>query len=276
MARHQRRFTEKVLKRRLKQGRGQGVLKDYLPWLTIRDVKSRGLRTRILGVTVPRIHHLMSKIELRLFQHMEFCKDVLDLREQFPLFPHDETLAIARELNVVHPRDPISKFPIVMTTDLLVTVLRGDTIAYEAWCVKPAEQLQDARVLEKLEIERQYWARRRVSWFVFTDQEFSRGYRENLLVFHPYLRPDALHPLDPAVIHRIFKFLIPHVYPGAILAHITTKIDDELALPPGTALHVARFFFAHRAWPLDWSVPFHPRRPLIFQLSQDTTYAPAR
>ena len=107
MARHQRRFTAKVIRRWIKQGRGKGIYIDYLPWLTIRDVKSRGLRTRILGVTVPRIHHLMSKIELRLFQHMEFRKDVLDIREQFPLFPHDETLAIARELNVVHPIAPI-------------------------------------------------------------------------------------------------------------------------------------------------------------------------
>jgi len=273
MARQQRKFTAKVLRRWQKQGRGQGILEDYLPWLTIRDVKSHGLRTRIFGVTVPRIHHLMSKNELRLFLHLEFRKDILDIREQFPLFPHEETLAIARELKVVHPRDPISKFPIVMTTDLLVTVLRGDTVAYEAWCVKPVEHLKDERVLEKLEIERQYWMRRDVPWFLFTDQEFSRGYRSNLQVFHPYLRPDALHPLQPTVIHRICMLLMPHVHPGAIIAHTTTRIDQELCLPPGTALHVARFFMARRAWPLDWSVPFHPRRPLEFMSTQEPTYA---
>ena len=276
MSRHQRIFTETVLKRWLKQGRGTGSFAHYLPWLTIRDVKSRGLRTRIFGVTVPRIHHLMSKIELRLFQHMEFRKDVVDIQEQFPLFPHEETLAIAAALNIVHPQDPISKFPIVMTTDLLVTVVRRDAVAYEAWCVKPAQQLQDTRVLEKLELERQYWLRRGVSWFIFTDEEFSQGYRTNLQIFHPYLRPDALHPLTPVDIAQIFQLLIPRVHPRAILAHITTRIDDELALSPGTALHIARCFFAHRAWPLDWSVPFHPRRPLVFHSSQDTTYAPAR
>lgn len=274
MARHQRRFTEKVLRGWIKQGRGQGIYVNYLPWLTIRDVKSHGLRTRILGVTVPRIHHLMSKIELSLFYHTEFRKDVLDIREQFPLFPQHETLALADALKIAHPRDPISKFPIVMTTDFLVTVRRGDAVVYEAWCVKPAEQLQDARVLEKIEIERQYWLRRGVSWFLFTDQDFSRAYRANLEVFHPYLRPDALHPLKPVVIDRICQLLIPHVHPGAILAHTTTRIDDELALPPGTALHVARFFFARRAWPLDWEMPFHPRRPLVFRPSQGRTCAP--
>lgn len=273
MARYLRRFTEKVMRRWIKAGRGQGILADYLPWLTVRDVPSRGRRTRILGVTVPRNYHLMSDIELRLFMHMEFRKDVIDIRDQFPLFPQSETLAIARELNIIHPRDPISKFPLVMTTDLLVTVVRGDAVAYEAWCVKTAEDLQDARVLEKLEIERQYWLRRDVAWFLFTDQEFSRGYRSNLQVFHPSLRPDALHPLESAVIHRICTLLLPNVQPGSIVAHTTTRIDDELHLPPGTALRVARFLLARHAWPLDWSVPFHPRRPLVFMPTQEPTYA---
>ncbi len=265
MARHQRRFTEKVMRRWIKQGRGQDIYVNYLPWLTIRDVKSCGLRTRILGVTVPRIHHLMSKIELSLFYHLEFRHDVLDIREQFPLFPQYETLALADSLKIAHPRDPISKFPIVMTTDFLVTVLRNNALAYEAWCVKPVSQLQDERVLEKLEIEREYWLRRGVPWFVFTDHNFSDAYCANLEVFHPYLRPDALHPLQPVIIDRVCDLLITHVYRGTILSHATTRIDDDLDLSPGTALKVARFFFARGAWPLDWSVPFHPRRPLVFK-----------
>lgn len=264
MARHQRRFTEKVLRRWIKQGRGQGIYVNYLPWLTIRDVKSHGLRTRIYGVTVPRIHHLMSKIELSLFYHMEFRNDVLDIREQFPLFPQEETFALADALGVAHPRDPISKFPIVMTTDLLVTVMRGDALLDEAWCVKPAAALKDARVIEKLEIERQYWLRRGVSWFVFTEQDFSPAYRTNLEVFHPSLRADALQPLEPVVINRVCQLLIAAVHPKAILAHITTRIDDDLDLSPGTALKIARFLFAHGAWPIDWTAPFHPRRPLVF------------
>lgn len=41
MSRTPRFFTQEQISKRIKDGRGQGMGKDYLPWLTIQDVPSR-------------------------------------------------------------------------------------------------------------------------------------------------------------------------------------------------------------------------------------------
>lgn len=41
MSRAPRFFTQEQISKRIKSGRGQGMGKDYQPWLTIQDVPSR-------------------------------------------------------------------------------------------------------------------------------------------------------------------------------------------------------------------------------------------
>src|SRR6266849_4151842 len=67
MAKRKRKLDETVIDRRIKEGRGQGRGKDYKPWLTVQDVPSIGLATRILGWTTGRVHHLFSLLELKDF-----------------------------------------------------------------------------------------------------------------------------------------------------------------------------------------------------------------
>mgnify|MGYP002623673099 FL=1 len=74
----------------------------------------------------------------------------LDIREQFPLLSVQETLRIARNAGIRHPRDNVSKYPYVMTTDFLVTTPEGLT----ARSIKQSSELSKPRVREKLEIER--------------------------------------------------------------------------------------------------------------------------
>ena len=59
--------TEHQQKRWIKEGRGQGNLKDYKPWITIRDVSSKGRSHRVFGHTTKRTHHLLSDLELAIF-----------------------------------------------------------------------------------------------------------------------------------------------------------------------------------------------------------------
>lgn len=76
-----------------KYGIGQGA--DYKPWLRIQDVKSKGIRSIIYGRKSQRDHHMMSSIESELFYLSEFSDSVVDIREQFPLFPLNLTQKIA-------------------------------------------------------------------------------------------------------------------------------------------------------------------------------------
>nr|WP_255193827.1 TnsA endonuclease N-terminal domain-containing protein [Brevibacillus laterosporus] len=50
------------------------------------------------------------------------------MREQFPLLPLEETIVIANELGINHPTDPKTGSPIVMTTDFLLTVNKGQNV----------------------------------------------------------------------------------------------------------------------------------------------------
>nr|WP_269843845.1 TnsA endonuclease N-terminal domain-containing protein [Domibacillus epiphyticus] len=47
---------------------------------------------------------------------------MVDIIEQYPLLPVEETIVIADELGLKNPADPRTGEPIVMTTDFLVTV----------------------------------------------------------------------------------------------------------------------------------------------------------
>ena len=77
-------------------GRGQGTGVSYLPWLLVRDVPSKGLSTRIEGWKTGRIHHFLSELELMYYYVLEWSKIVLDIREQYPLLPLEETISIAQ------------------------------------------------------------------------------------------------------------------------------------------------------------------------------------
>lgn len=93
MARQRYSFDEARIARFRKEGRGQGQGADYKPWLTVRDVPSRGRSHRSLGMTTGRAHHFLSDIELRSFLLFDWVQDVVDIREQFPL---DSDVALIR------------------------------------------------------------------------------------------------------------------------------------------------------------------------------------
>lgn len=63
MPKRQTGWTEANISRYIKEGRGQGELALYLPWLTIQDVPSRGRVHRFIGWKTAREHHLFSDLE---------------------------------------------------------------------------------------------------------------------------------------------------------------------------------------------------------------------
>src|SRR6266571_7548165 len=134
-----------TIDRFLKEGRGQGTLKDYKPWLTVRDVASLGKSTRDKGWKTGRTHHFLSVLELLYYLILEWSLMVTDIREQYPLLPIDDTLAIAENLGIKHPVHPKTKEPVVMTTDFYIS-LRNESGNFEqARTIKYAQDLSDRR-----------------------------------------------------------------------------------------------------------------------------------
>ena len=85
MTRAPRFFTQEQISERIKSGHGQGMGKDYQPWLTIQNVPSRGVSHRIYSHKTQRVHHLLSNLELYVFLILDWSNSVQDIREQFPL-----------------------------------------------------------------------------------------------------------------------------------------------------------------------------------------------
>ncbi|MEZ9469353.1 TnsA endonuclease N-terminal domain-containing protein [Vibrio lentus] len=221
---------ERALKN--KYGIGQGT--EYKPWLRIQDVKSKGTRSLIYGRKAQRDHHMMSSIESEHFYLAEFSNNVVDIREQFPLFPLNFTLKVAKTLGVEHPKHPHTKEPIIMTTDQLLTIQSAQGISYHAISVKPEDDSDELRVLEKLDIERVCWELLGVKFSYFTGNELTKVQSSNLhwatSPFRESPKLFASEQIDCALsTMEIGQFLVEDICNRLISMNIASH-DDALLL----------------------------------------------
>lgn len=185
--------TQEKIEKRIAAGDGQGVREGYVPWIKIRAFPSLGTSHVVPGVKVHRAHHLLSNAEYHYHVILEHERSIIDIREQFPLFPASETHAIASGLGIRPPMYPGTNVPLVLTTDFLITEidisgkerLVARTMKY-AKEIEEASEKEQNRLIEKLEIERQYWARRSVEWKLVIYERLSQVRIRNLLVLRSY------------------------------------------------------------------------------------------
>jgi TnsA endonuclease N terminal/TnsA endonuclease C terminal len=262
MVKHQRQSDPARIEQAIQEGWGQGKGQDYKPWLQVKDVPSQGVSSRVKGWTTRRVHEFLSQQELYYFYLLDWSSQVVDIREQYPLLPLAETLEIAEQLDIAHPAHPRTKTPVVMTTDFLLTVAQGNDVTDHSRTVKPAQQLSSRRTIEKLEIERCYWQRRKISWGIVTEREIPEIFAKNVAWVHPFHTKDSLS-LSAVEIEHIVEFLNRRLQQQPALAILATDCDDQLGLPPGSSLAVARHLFATRRWQIDMFQPIPLRTPLV-------------
>jgi len=158
--------SRKTDKSRVEEGRGLGRLDKYIPWILIHEISSKGISWRILGSKTRRIHHLLSTLEKRVFLYLDAHPNVIDIREQYPI-PLKDTLTIASKLNIRHGH--FMNVPMIMTTDFLVDLPDRQIAIF----VKPINKI-NRRVLEKFQIEKNYWASRNVQLIFCTKHEIDQ------------------------------------------------------------------------------------------------------
>jgi hypothetical protein len=255
--------TPESIKKRITEGRGQGRGSEYEPWHRIQDVPSQGLATRILGWKTEREHHFLSKLELLFFFILEWSPTVQDIREQYPL-SMNETLAIAQQLGVRHATDPHTNYPVVMTTDFLITIHRPISFGDTACTIKYSKALSSVRVMEKFEIERLYWKERGIKWGIVTEKDINPILARNVEWIHSYKDPHTLTPLTQKTINHIESNLSPKVVKeNAPLCDLTNSCDEELGLPIGSSLMAVRYFIATRRWQINMSEPIQVSKRLL-------------
>lgn len=186
-------ITEEIIQKRYREKRGKGRGRNYKPWIKVSDLSSLGLSCRVPGRRNGRIHHLLSSLELRAFLDFEFDRQIIDIREQYPL-DRELTRKIALSLGFTHPRARKTGVDIVMTTDFLLTYIdEHDRQGEQAVSVKYLNEFDNKRVREKLEIERKYWNEERGVDFVIYTEEESSVYRE--VNYRSLKAHDALEPI---------------------------------------------------------------------------------
>ncbi|MBP2241609.1 hypothetical protein J2Z40_002172 [Cytobacillus eiseniae] len=260
MARSRYTWTEEKIAKYFKEGRGNGELNNYLPWLTINDVPSSGRSHRPKGWKTKRKHQLLSDLELSYFYYLEWSNKVVDIREQFPL-DREDTLDISSQKNIPHPFEENTQTPIVMTTDFLATCRAGNEIFFIARSIKPSEELEDPRVCEKLEIERQYWEDKGVEWAIIDEKVMPEQFFKNLKYIHEYYylvskdeEEMSLHFLD---------FLInqSNKHPERKLIDCCKDFDSLYNLDDGSSIYYIRHLYARQyIVPVDMDKPIRPHK----------------
>jgi hypothetical protein len=250
-----------VINEWINEGRGRGRNGEYQPWLRIQDLPSKGKSGRLTGhITGDRIVHLLSGFEMYCFYIFEWSPRIIDIREQFPLLPLEETLAISKELGVDHPASPDTGMPIVMTTDFLVTTasVQGGEEHF-ARDFKPHQKLYPPRTREKLEIARRYHERHSHQWGLITDLNFPQELGRNLEFLRQKRSLDGFNGVSPETVALVREVLQAALWKGnESLSEAAIGCDKRLGFELGTSLTVAHHLIYNRQWIVDLTQRLRP------------------
>jgi hypothetical protein len=261
---------QKIHKWLVEEGRGKGIGKDYIPFIQTIDISPNSLSTRDLGIKTNRIHHTLSKWEDYFLSMIQLNRAVLDIREQFPLLPQDETKTIAKLLSVKHPASGNPRTDIVMTTDFLITLTNDKGMTWNiARTIKPKEFLSNFRTLEKFEIERLYWKSRGVDWGIIVAEDIPIIYAKNCEILGHYYLPDRIG-LSLDVLNKIYSVLTPLVREETLtLAKASKECNRRLGCKQSESLSAAHHFIATGRWIVNLETKFDPGKQLHIEMPKE-------
>ena len=216
---------EEILKR-LKEA--EGKLCDYRPFVRVGDFGSLGESARIFGKTTKREHHLLSRLEQTAFLVFDHSKKVCDIREQFPMVTLNDTLKIAKALKIKHPADPVNRFPVVMTTDFLLTLKDEKGFKDVAVCIKTKDDFKKPRTQQKLQIEKAYWRKKGIDWCILLEDSISGPLVENLKALERLPTPDPFIKEEMSVLEEMLRS-----HPTESLEALFLRFEHENLREPG-------------------------------------------
>lgn len=234
----------------IKEGRGQGIGAEYKPWIRIQDVPSLGRATRLKGIKTKRQHEFLSDMEKNYFYFLEYSDSVIDIREQYPLLPIDETISIAKELGIRHPKNPKTGEYVVMSTDFLLTISNKNKVQEVARTIKSTEDLIKRRTIEKFEIERVYWKKKDIDWGIVTEKEIDKIIAQNIGYIHSYYditQIDSFKNIEKMELEDlIFEYIKRIVDTDKTIRNISTNFDKEMSLAKGSGIVIFKYLLARK------------------------------
>ena len=261
---------EKEIQRRIKEGRGRGVGRTFNPWIHVKrsEAPSKSRNHLYISLTVgQREHHLLSDVEQKGTLFLDFSGDVVDIREQFPLFPRKLGLDLAEKLGIVHPRYPNSTVPIVLSIDSLVTLSGGQPLALDFKYLKDASTKKH---LARLELNRRFCELFNIPWFLVLEKDIPDIPYTNLV----WLRQNAVLASHLQRYLRDFVRLVIASWKSAeLLRDLIASVSIELSLREGDTYNL----FKHAVWTkqihVDFDAPLFPTEPLLLLSDEARTKA---
>lgn len=248
MAKRKLNWDEEKYNRYVKQGKGQGSGKEYIPWVDTSSFPSVGRVSRVLGWKTGRIHHLLSDLQTRYFYMLEWEDAVIDIREHYPLLDIEDTINEKTDLRFDLFTDKESEFPYVISTNFLITLKNkeGNNL-YIARTVKMATDLEKKRTLERLEIERRYWVAKNVDWGIITQKEIPNTFAKNIEWVHPSLYSYQERGFSQEDMVYMGNVLIERLVDNIhSIRKVTADFDKEFSCEAGTGLFVFKFLVASK------------------------------
>jgi TnsA endonuclease C terminal/TnsA-like endonuclease N terminal len=238
----------------IKEGRGQGIGSAYKPWLTVRDVPSEGRSHRVFGHLTHRTHHLLSDLELATFLLLQWRESTLDIREQFPL-DVSITKRLCEEAGVEHPA--INGVPQFMSSDFVVTTNEKKKASFILQ-VKDSSKFEDARTVEKLEIERRFWLEKETPWYLVTEKEIPTVVFKNIEWLYSLQQQELTLEEES----RYFEFYLKQVAqnPQLTVIDLCKQLDTAYSLELGESLFQLRLLLARRYFHFDITIPYRSLR----------------
>lgn len=247
----------------IKQGRGTSAGKEYHPWLTVRDLPSAGRSHRVFGFQTQRTHHLLSDLELAAFFLFDWNPRVTDIREQYPLRLED-TVEIAEQVGIRHPEMRGHKQ--IMSSDFLLDI-NDPASSKMAVQVKSSSDLTDCRTVEKLEIERRYWERKEIPWYLLTEKQIPKTVTKNIEWLYPAQTDlgELEGTLDcvPLYLEFFSKNSVIKISQAAM------RLDQAYSLEAGETLQKIRSLMALRVFLFDVRKPWSAQTVGELQVSSD-------
>lgn len=242
----------------------------YLPLHRVQEISSDGERKRY--PYQGRMVHLLSRLEQRALRHFQWDLAVTGIEEQYYLEVEDTT-RIALEAGASHPLlRPAQDGPFPMSTDLVI-YYRTDTgpvrIArqmkyskeFELGGSRDRDRRKIEHVIEKLEIERRYWAERNVDWQILTERELSETRQHNIENFLGFkLDPKRPHGFWTDAVDRVRDALAAG--DGLRLVDLAESMDARGTLDHADFTSCVRHLVAKRELAFDMELRFDPLRPV--------------
>jgi len=243
--------------RKMKENRCVGAGADYRPWYFVHEVPSRGRSTRTKGFTTNRVHHMLSDLETNFYYWLEWRDDVTDIREQYML-DFTDTVSIARELNIVHPRKPKTKELHIMTTDFLVNFEEREV----AYSCKYKKDLDNKRTEQKLRIEATYWEKKGIKFAIITEEDLPWILIKNIRRIHKATDLTGLISVPPEQTRQfILKTSKTLLRDGWTPVELADEIDRTMGFGVGTCMFLLYHFLATRQLQIDLSKPIDVDQP---------------